>query len=227
VNIVGSGPASSAVSFTTEGVPTGTATISSITTGVTTATVTFSVASGGGAITGYDLYVGGQTNAWNSTTASPISVTGLSGYTSYTFYVRAKNAYGFGPQSLAFGAITIAAPTATINTTTNFTDNRGTFNATVSANGSSTTVYFQYNTTNNFAAYTQLTAGTVTTQSAGVSYTQTGLATSGTTVNGGGVTHYVRVVAVNAAGTTTSGVTSFNTWAQDKPIIQLLEVILL
>ena len=211
VNAIGSGPASSVLSFTTEGVPTGTATISSVTTGITTATVTFSVAAGGGAITGYDLYITNSTNAWNATTASPISVTGLSAYSSYDFYVRAKNAYGIGPQSAPFTASTINVPATTINAVTNFNQSRGTFNATVSANGSSTTVYFQYNTNNNFAAYTQVTAGTVTTQSAAVSYTQTGLSTSAG-VNGGGVTYYVRAVAVNSAGTTYSSVTSFNTW---------------
>ena len=169
---------------------------------------------GGSPITNYEYSFNNSSwTALNPADAiSPITISGLSGYVSYNVYLRAVNIVGSGPASSVVSFTTFAAPTATINTTTNFTDNRGTFNATVSANGSSTTVYFQYNTTNNFAAYTQLTAGTVTTQSAGVSYTQTGLATSGTTVNGGGVTHYVRVVAVNAAGTTTSGVTSFNTW---------------
>jgi len=106
VNVAGSGPGSTGVSFTTAGVPTGAATISGVTVGNTTATVTFSVAAGGGAITGYDLYVANQTNAWNNTTASPISVTGLSAGTSYTFYVRAKNAYGVGPQSAGVSATT-------------------------------------------------------------------------------------------------------------------------
>jgi hypothetical protein len=106
VNAAGSGPASTGVSFTTAGVPTGTATISSVTVGTTTATVTFSVAAGGGAITGYDLYVANQTNAWNNTTASPISVTGLTSNSYYVFYVRAKNAYGVGPQSAGVGATT-------------------------------------------------------------------------------------------------------------------------
>jgi hypothetical protein len=100
VNSYGSGAGSTGVSFTTLGPPTGTATITSITNITqTTATVNFTVAAGGGAITGYDLYVANFTNAWNNTTASPISVTGLTAGTTYTFYVRAKNAYGVGPQS--------------------------------------------------------------------------------------------------------------------------------
>jgi hypothetical protein len=108
VNGVGSGPGSTGVSFTTAGVPTGTATITSITSVTqSTATVNFTVASGGGAITGYDLYVTNYTNAWNNTTASPISVTGLTANTTYTFYVRAKNAYGVGPQSAGVSATTL------------------------------------------------------------------------------------------------------------------------
>ena len=107
VNSYGSGPGSTATSFTTFGPPTGTATISSISSVTqTTATVNFSVAAGGSAITGYDLYVANLTNVWNDTTASPISVTGLTANTAYTFYVRAKNAYGVGPQSAGFDATT-------------------------------------------------------------------------------------------------------------------------
>ena len=108
VNIVGSGPGSTGVSFTTAGVPTGTATISSVSSVTqTTATVNYSVAAGGGAITGYELYIAGGTNAWNTTTASPISVTGLTANTAYTFYVRATNAYGNGPQSAGVAATTL------------------------------------------------------------------------------------------------------------------------
>lgn len=106
VNGVGSGPGSSGVSFTTAGVPTGTPTITSVPVGNTTATVNYTYPGGGGTVTGWDLYVANQTNAWNNTTASPISVTGLSAGTTYTFYVRAKNAYGVGPQSAGFTATT-------------------------------------------------------------------------------------------------------------------------
>ena len=109
VNIVGSGPASSGVAFTTEGVPTGTPTITSVPVDVTTATVNYTYPGGGGAVTGWDLYVANQTNSWNNTTASPISVSGLTANSYYVFYVRAKNAYGVGPQSAGFGATTLLA----------------------------------------------------------------------------------------------------------------------
>lgn len=110
VNSYGSGPASTGVSFTTYGPPTGSATISSVGVTATTATVNFSVAAGGGAITGYDLYVANYTNSWNNTTASPISVTGLTQNSYYVFYVRAKNAYGVGPQSAGYGVTTSLGP---------------------------------------------------------------------------------------------------------------------
>lgn len=168
---------------------------------------------GGSAITNYEYSFNNST--WTALSPvdaiSPITIGGLSGYTSYTVYLRAVNIFGSGPASSGVSFTTTAAPTTTINAVTNRTESRGTFNATISANGASTTVYFQYNTTNNFAAYTQVTAGTITGQSTAISYTQTGLSSSAT-VDSGGVTHYVRVVAVNSVGTTTSGVTSFNTW---------------
>ena len=108
VNSYGVGPGSTGRTFSTDGVPLGTPTITSVTVGNTTATVNFTYPGGGGAVTGYDLYVANQTNAWNNAgvSVSPISVTGLSAGTSYTFYVRAKNAYGTGPQSAGVSATT-------------------------------------------------------------------------------------------------------------------------
>lgn len=100
VNIVGSGPGSTGVLFTTAGVPTGTTTISSVSVGSTTATVNFSTTAGGSAITGYDYYLTSWVNAGVST--SPISLSGLTSNTGYTVYVRPKNAYGVGSQSAGY-----------------------------------------------------------------------------------------------------------------------------
>ena len=104
-------------------------------------------------------------------------------------------------------------PTVTIGTTTGITESRAVFNATVSANYQSTTVKFQYNTTNNFASYTEVTAtqSPVTGQSTAVSYTVTGL-TKATVVDAAAVTYYVRCVVTNSIGTATSSVTSFDLW---------------
>ena len=98
-------------------------------------------------------------------------------------------------------------PTVTINAVTNFNQDRATFNATVSANYQSTTVKFQYNTTNNFASYTEVTAtgSPVTGQSVAVYFNATGLTV--------GTTYYVRAVISNGIGTVTTASTSFATWS--------------
>ena len=98
-------------------------------------------------------------------------------------------------------------PTVTINAVTNFNQDRATFNATVSANYQSTTVKFQYNTTNNFASYTEVTAtgSPVTGQSTAVYYNATGLSV--------GTTYYVRAVISNGIGTVTTSPVSFTTWS--------------
>lgn len=104
VNIVGSGPASSGVTFTTAGIPTGTTTISGVTVTTTTATVSFSTTAGGSEITGYDYYLTSWVDA--ATATSPKVLSGLSSNTSYTVYMRPKNAYGSGSQSAGVGFTT-------------------------------------------------------------------------------------------------------------------------
>lgn len=104
VNAYGSGPGSTATSFTTFGPPTGTTTISSVSVGTTTATVNFSTTAGGSAITGYDYYLTSWVNAGIS--SSPLNLSGLTSNTGYTVYLRPKNAYGIGPQSAGFGFTT-------------------------------------------------------------------------------------------------------------------------
>ena len=105
VNSYGSGPGSTVLSLTTQGVPTGTTTISSVS-GITktTATVNFSTTAGGSAITGYDYYLTSWLDA--AVASSPKNLTGLSNSTLYTVYVRPKNAYGVGPQSAGFSFYT-------------------------------------------------------------------------------------------------------------------------
>ena len=112
-----------------------------------------------------------------------------------------------------FGGAVNLLPTVTIGATTSVTESRAVFNATVSTNSVSTTVTFQYNTTNNFTSYTEVTAtqSPVTGQSTAVSYTVTGL-TKVTTVDAVRPTYYVRCVVTNSSGTATSSVTSFDLW---------------
>jgi hypothetical protein len=98
-------------------------------------------------------------------------------------------------------------PTVSIGSVTNFNQERATFNATVSANYQSTTVKFQYNTTNNFSSFTEVTAtgSPVTGQSVAVYFNATGLSV--------GTTYYVRAVISNGIGTVTTSSTSFTTWS--------------
>ena len=98
-------------------------------------------------------------------------------------------------------------PTVSLSAASNFNQSIATLNATVSANFYSTTVKFQYNTTNNFASFTEVNAATtpITGQSVSSYANITGLSV--------GTTYYFRCVATNAIGTTTSSVLSFVTWS--------------
>jgi len=109
--------------------------------------------------------------------------------------------HGFIASSVAL------APTVSLSAASNFNQSVATLNATVDANFYSTTVKFQYNTTNNFASFTEVNASTtpITGQSVSSFANITGLSV--------GTTYYFRCVASNAIGTTTSSVLSFTTWS--------------
>jgi hypothetical protein len=98
-------------SFTTLSIP-GTPTIGTATPGNTQAAVTFTapVSNGGSPITGYTLTSspGGITAAGS---VSPITVTGLTNGTAYTFTVTATNAIGNSVASSASNSVTPAIPT--------------------------------------------------------------------------------------------------------------------
>ena len=208
---------SSITSFTTLSVPKTAPT--SLSAAPTTSSVAISFTAptdvGTSAITNYEYSF--NNSSWTALSpadaVSPVTIGGLSPYVAYSIYLRAVNSVGSGPASGAVTFTTLSAPSATINAVTNFNEREATLNATISANGTSTLVYFQFNTTNTFNTpgdYTQVYAGEVTTQSAAKSaYPSLPI---NTTLNGNGYLFYVRVVAVNANGTTTSGVTSFQSW---------------
>ncbi|MDB4277902.1 fibronectin type III domain-containing protein, partial [Gammaproteobacteria bacterium] len=89
-------------------------TIGTATGGNATASVTFTAPSniGGGAITGYTV-ISSPSGITGTGTSSPITVSGLTNGTAYTFTVVATNAYGTGPASAASNSVTpINAPTA-------------------------------------------------------------------------------------------------------------------
>lgn len=86
-----------------------------------------------------------------------------------------------------------------------FNQDRASFVCLVSANGYSSIVSFQYNTTNNWSSYTSVVASSVTGQGQIVNLNVTGLSV--------GTTYYVRAVVQSTIGTTIGGVVSFTTWS--------------
>ena len=97
-------------------------------------------------------------------------------------------------------------PTVSLSAASNFNQELATLNATVDANGYSTTVKFQYSTASNFSSFTEVNAATTPITGQGVSsYANI----TGLSVN---TTYYFRCVASNSAGTTTSSSLSFTTW---------------
>jgi len=104
----------------------------------------------------------------------------------------------------SFGGAVNLLPTVTIGATTDFTESRGVFNATVNGNLANTTVVFHYSTASNFSSYSSVNGSGSGTGSFSSSATVTGL-----TVN---TTYYVRAVATSSIGAVTSGSVSFLTW---------------
>ncbi|MBK5273562.1 MAG: fibronectin type III domain-containing protein [Desulfuromonadales bacterium] len=110
-NAIGTGPASAASNSVTPIAVTtvpGAPTIGIVSAGNTQAIVRFTAPSsnGGSAITGYMV----TTNPGNMTktgTASPMTITGLTNGTTYTFTVKATNAIGTGPASSASNIVSI------------------------------------------------------------------------------------------------------------------------
>ena len=100
----------------------------------------------------------------------------------------------------------VVPPTASLSAASNFNQELATLNATVSANGDSTTVKFQYSTSSTFSTYTEVNAATtpITGQSVSSYANITGLSVN--------TTYYFRCVATNSGGTTTSSSLSFTTW---------------
>ena len=106
-NAVGTGPASAPSNNVTPATVPGAPTIGTATRGSAQATVTFTAptSNGGSAITSYTV-TSSPGNITKTGTASPITVTGLTTGTAYTFTVKATNAVGTGPASAASNSVT-------------------------------------------------------------------------------------------------------------------------
>lgn len=168
---------------------------------------------GGSPITNYEYSF--NNSSWTALSpadaVSPITVSGLTQNTGYSIFLRAVNAVGSGPASTAVTFTTQGVPSASIGGEFDKTESRVTITMGISHNGSPTTVYIQYNTTNDFSAYTQVTVGTTSLQNTTLSHTLTGLPIN-TALNGNGFLFYYRIVAVNSFGTAISTVSSWRSW---------------
>ena len=160
------------------------------------AAVSFTVptSDGGSAITGYTVKSspGNLTAAGNT---SPITMTGLTNGTSYSFTVTATNSAGTSVTSAPSNAVTpFGAPLATTIAANAITTSGGTLNGTINPNGASTAVRFEYGLTPNYGA-TVLADQSPFAGSEGVSVSKmiTGLSPN--------TSYHYRVVGVNAAGT--------------------------
>lgn len=109
---------------------------------------------------------------------------------------------------VASSIVPASPPSVSINSTTNFNQDRATFNGTVSANGAiTTTIKFQISTNN--STWSDASGGTTisntSSDNVSVFYNATGLSN--------GTLYYVRLVATNSMGTATSSSTTFTTWS--------------
>lgn len=144
-NAIGEGPASSASNSVTPTTVPGSPTIGTATKGNAQASVSFTapVSDGGSAIISYTI-TSNPGSKTGTSTVSPITVTGLTNGTAYTFTVAATNANGTGSASTASNSITPSTvPGApTIGTATKGDAQASvTFTAPVSDGGSAITGY--------------------------------------------------------------------------------------
>lgn len=98
-------------------------------------------------------------------------------------------------------------PSVTIGNATNFNQNLATLNATVNAQGVSTSVKFQYSTSSVFSSYTEVNGvpSSTTDNNIAVYANITGLSE--------GTVYYFRCVVSNFIDTVTSNTNNFTTWA--------------
>jgi hypothetical protein len=197
-NAVGTGPASVATNAVT---PEAANTVPSAplnpvaTAGNAQVTVTFSapLSNGGATITGYT--VTGSPSGSASGASSPITVTGLTNGTAYTFTVTATNSVGTGPPSVA----TVAVTPSTVPTSP--------LNPVATAGNAQATVTFLAPTSNGGTA---ITGYTVTSSPGGLTGSLTGATPAAVTVTGltNGTSYTFTVTATNADGTSPPSVAS-------------------
>ena len=218
-NALGSGPPSSASNSVTPSAPPIVTT--SAATGVTAtgATLTGTVTSNGASATvsfqyGLTPGYGGSVTAAQSPLAATAAgaavsavVSGLACSTLYHFRVVAASSAGTTNGGDTTFTTAACAPAVTTNAATAIAATGATQNGTVSSNGASTTVTFQYGLTTGYGSSVTAAQSPLSADAAGapVSAAITGLACN--------TLYHFRVVASNSAGTTNGGDTTFTTGA--------------
>ena len=128
--------------------------------------------------------------------SSPITVTGLSNGTGYTFTVIATNSVGTTTASATSNMVTaFTLPVVTTAAASSISSSTVVLNGTVNANGASTVASFEYGLTPNYG--TTIVADQSPANAASISTVSKTI--SGLTPN---TTYHYRIVGVNAAGTT-------------------------
>ena len=146
----------------------------------------------------------------STVTGTSVTVTGLSGGTTYYWRVNAKNAGGTSAYSTTWSFTTsaaVTAPTVSTSAATNVTATSAALNGTVNPNGSSTTAYFEWGTSSTLSSSSTTTSQSIGSSTSAVSVTAslTGLSPS--------TTYYYRAVGQNSAGTQRASILSFTTSA--------------
>ncbi len=157
--------------------------------------------------------VAGVSGSANATAVSAV-VTGLTCGTLYHFRVKGVNSVGTtNGGDLTFTTTACAAPTVTTNAATSLTTTGATLNGTVSSNGASTTVTFDYGTS---VAYGSSATAAQSPLAAGASGSAVSAAITGLTC---GTLYHFRVKGVNTAGTSNGSDLTFTTSACPLPVV--------